>query len=217
MGDIVLHMSGIAPLVVSSDRGVNPLDPLRRELDKYTSKRSKTDDDHAMIARLEFELRLYWDQELGPFIPTGNVHKALVEGARQRKLGKKVEQGVMPLEVRLPLLYEGPRDIEGLFATGESGHVYAVTVGVNNKRTMRTRPMFREWALNVPFYLDEQKIDVEEFRLIAETTGHYIGIGERRPNKGGGFGRFNVVITSGKEGTNGNRSISADRLARSLA
>lgn len=200
MIEVLLTLKGERPLVVKSDRGVNPLDPLSRELAKFTSKRKKTEDDHEIISRIEFELGLYWDEDLGPYIPTGNVHKALVEGARQSKLGKHVEQGVIPLEVRVPVLYDGPRGIEALYET--PSHVYKVSVGIGAKRTMRTRPRFPEWALQVPFVLDPEKIDVDVFAQIATVAGRYIGLGERRPM----FGAFTAYLeTTTKESQNGHR------------
>jgi hypothetical protein len=192
MIEATLLMQGTRPLVVKSDRSVNPIDPLTRELAKLTRKQKKTEDDQQLISRIEFELGLYYDEALGPFIPTGNVHKALVEGARQSKLGRQIEQGCIPLEVRVPVLYDGPRDIEELFASPD--HVYRVSVGVGTKRTMRTRPRFGEWALRVPFVLDPEKLDLDVFEKIAEVTGRYIGLGERRPM----FGSFDVTVDSGR-------------------
>ena len=201
MLELTLTLSGDRPLVVKSDRGVNPLDPLARELAKFTGKRKKTEEDHEMISRLEYELGLYWDEDLGPFIPTGNVHKALVEGARQSKLGRTIEQGCFPLEVRVPILYDGPRTINGLFDSPD--HVYKVSVGVGMKRTMRTRARFPKWALQVPFVLDPEKVDADTFAEIAAVTGRFIGIGERRPM----FGAFTPHIEEAKEAKhNGHRS-----------
>jgi hypothetical protein len=200
MLEVTMTMKGERPLVVKSDRSVNPLDPLTRELAKLSGKRKKTEEDHAMMSRIEFELGIYWEQELGPYIPTGNVHKALVQGARQSKLGRQVEQGCIPLEVRTPILYQGPRGIDDLF--DKPDHVYKVSVGVGQKRVMRTRARFPNWALQVPFVLDPEKLDLDTFEKIAEVTGRYIGIGERRPM----FGAFTAHIETKKETLNGNRS-----------
>jgi hypothetical protein len=186
--EVKLTMKGERPLVVKSDRGVSSIDSLTKELGKVTGKRKKTEEDHALIAQIEFRLGLYWDEEHGPFMPTANVHKALVEGARQSKLGKSVEQGCIPLDVRVPILYDGPREIDKLYADPQ--HVYTVSVGVGKKRTMRTRPRFPSWALEVPMVLDPEKLDLDVFGSIADVTGRYIGLGERRPM----FGAFTAYV-----------------------
>lgn len=208
MFEVTLTMKGERPLIVQSDRGVNPLDNLVREKKKLTGLRKKTDEHHELISRIEFELGLYWDDSLGPYVPTGNIHKALVEGARQSKLGKLIEQGCFPRDVRVPILYEGPREIEALYKSPD--HVYTVSVGVSGKRVMKTRPRFPEWALNPTFYLDPDKLDVDVFAHIADVTGRFIGIGERRPGKGGPFGTFSTFVEQSEKGAmNGRAAVHA--------
>lgn len=208
MLDVLVTLIGERPLIVKSDRGVNPLDPLVRELAKITGKRKKTEDDHELISRLEFELGLYWHEDIGPFMPTGNVHKSFVEGARQSKLGKNLEQGSFPTEVRVPIIYEGPRDIEGLYQKPD--HVYTVSVGIGQKRTMRTRPRFPKWAIEVPFALDPEKVDLDVFMQVVSVAGRYIGLGERRPNKGGPFGVYSATVETQKGAmTNGKHAVHA--------
>lgn len=214
MLEVQLTMQGIQPLIVHSDRSVNPLDPLVRELAKFTGKRKKTEDDHEMVRRIEFELGLYWDEENGPYLPTGNIHKALVEGARQSKLGKSIEQGTFALDVRAPILYDGPRDIEGLYEEAE--HRYTVSVGVGQKRVMRTRPRFPVWAATTAFAIDPEKVDVDIFTAIAEVTGRYIGIGERRPNKGGPFGVFTPTVELLKGGKFNGRAVASTEMVAAI-
>jgi hypothetical protein len=196
MLDVLVTLVGERPLIVKSDRGVNPLDPLVREMAKITSKRKKTEDDHELISRLEYELGLYWHEDIGPYMPTGNVHKSFVEGARQSKLGKNLEQGTFPTEVRVPILYEGPREIEAMFQSPD--HVYTVSVGIGQKRTMRTRPRFPKWAIEVPFAIDPEKVDLDVFQSVVSVAGRYIGLGERRPNKGGPFGVYSAAVVAEK-------------------
>jgi hypothetical protein len=208
MLDVDVTLIGERPLIVKSDRGVNPLDPLVRELAKVTGKRKKTEEDHELISRIEFELGLYWHEDIGPYIPTGNIHKCFIEAARQSKLGKNLEQGSFSTEVRVPILYEGPRDIEGLFQKPD--HVYTVSVGIGQKRTMRTRPRFMKWAIEIPFVLDPEKVDLDVFMQVTTVAGRYIGLGERRPNKGGPFGVFTATVEA-KTGalTNGRKLVHA--------
>lgn len=208
MIDVTVYMVGERPLILQSDRGVNPLDSLVREKAKITGKRKKTEDDHELISRLEFELGLYWHEDLGPFVPTGNIMKCFVEGARQSKLGKALEQGSFPLEVRVPILYEGPREIEALYQNED--HRYTVSVGIGQKRVMKTRPRFPKWALEVPFALDPEKVDLDVFTAVTATAGRYIGLGERRPNKGGPFGVFSTTVEAKKGAdVNGKQAVSA--------
>jgi hypothetical protein len=209
MAEVMLLIDGTAPLIVKSDRSANVFDPLKQRLDEFTGKRKKTLEDHEMIARIEFELGLYYDSELGPVMPTGNVNKCLYEAAKKSKDGPKVKEGLTPLEVAVPILYKGPRTIEDLYADKE--HVYTVSVGIGQRRTSRTRPIFREWALKVPFFTDEARLDFHELQRFANVAGQYIGLGERRPM----FGRFQVTVT--EEGAGNGKPVRATRREAALA
>jgi hypothetical protein len=209
--DLTLIISGVAPLVVHSDRGVNPADPLKREIAKYTGKRKKTDEDHETISRLEFEMGLYWSDDFGPVMPVANVKKCLYEAAKKSKEGPKVKEGLLEMESIVPILYDGPRTIQGLYAEKDK-YVYEVSVGVMGKRTMRTRPRFPEWMLEVPFIIDTERLDATDFLRFAETAGRYVGLCERRPM----FGRFDVIVQT-EGGSNGNGTVHANRIATAVA
>ena len=191
MADLQISIVGNAPLICHNGRLADPLDPMRVRLNPYTDKRgnTKTEDDHNAIARLEFEGGLYYDEEQGPYVPGENVFKCLVEAGRLRKKGKEIERALIITREVLRIGYDGPRDIDGLYA---QGFYYRKSVGVQKARTMRTRPRFEEWALSVPCVLDTTRLDVDDLKLIVTDAGDYIGLGERRPM----FGRFMATVTS---------------------
>lgn len=126
---IKLTITGTSPLLVHNIRLANPLDPIAREMKTISAKRKKTDEDHELLARLEFEGGLYWTDDIGPYIPGVNVEKALVEGGRITKQGKQVERGLFVSDNEIPLLYSGPRDVKGLWADQSFVSTMAVKVG----------------------------------------------------------------------------------------
>lgn len=209
MLDVIVTLVGERPLIVKSERGVNQLDPFVRDLAKITGKTKKTEEDHELIARMQFELGLYWRADMGPFMPTANVQKSFVQGARLSKMGKYIEQGTFPLEVGVPILYDGPREIEEMYQ--DYDYRYTVSVGIGRKRIMCTRPRFNKWAIEVPFAIDLEKIDLDVFTQQAEMAGRYIGLGERRPGMGGPFGVYSVSVEAGPRGakSNGVAAVSA--------
>lgn len=184
MDKVTLKLTGQSPVLMHSDRGANPLDPAAKELKKLTGKRKKTDEDHAAIARLEWELGMYIDPKLGPYLPTQNIQKAIVEGGRINKLGTAVERAVLILADRAPLAYKGPRDPEGMWKAGGFADMRSVVVG--QARTMRCRPIFAEWSTEVEVLFDTSVLDRAQLVLCAENAGRLIGLGDYRPR----FGRF---------------------------
>lgn len=183
---ITLH--GTAGLLMHSARLSNPLDPAAKALKKVSAKRSKTDDDHEEMARLEHAGGLYHDIDLGPYIPGENIARALVDGAKLSKRGVKVTRGVFISSDINPLSYDGPRDIDGLWKDGRFRHMASVKVGT--ARVMRCRPFFQNWALEATGILDPSVLELDEIADIATTAGQMIGLGDWRPR----YGRFTATV-----------------------
>jgi hypothetical protein len=74
----------------------------------------------------------------------------------------------------------------------------AVVIPSTKGRVMRNRCRFEEWSLgfNVQV-LDDAEIDEKLLHDALEYSGHYIGIGDYRPQKKGMYGRF--IVSSIKE------------------
>jgi hypothetical protein len=189
---VKLNLSGVSPLIPQSDRLVNPLDPLTKEIKSLTGKRKKTDDDHYQIAKLEWIGALYFDPSIGPFIPTVNIAGSIRDGAKFSKLGSTVERALVMDPNPAPILYRGPRDLDGLWA--DESYRFSKSVVVNaGSRTMRCRPIFGQWALECEGQLQEDVLDPDVFERVARDAGQLVGLGGYRR---GGYGRYECSIES---------------------
>jgi len=183
-----IGIRGTTPLITHNIRLANPLDPIAKAMKSISAKRTKTEDDHLQLARLEFEGGLYLDPDVGPYLPGANVEKAIIEGARVTKQGKQIERGLFVLDNVIPLIYDGPRNVDKLWADENFRNVAAVRVGAS--RVMRTRPMFRTWALDVDAEIDPGLLSVEQLESIVIDAGSMVGLGDYRPR----YGRFESVV-----------------------
>lgn len=186
-----IRIDGIAKLLMHNDTLADPLLPETKEFKKISGKRAKTDADYEEMARLEFAAGLYVSDGR-VVIPSQNIMRCLIEGARINKMGPKIERGLNLVGTTFLLEYDGPKDIDGLYADRKNW-VNRMTVKVGTSRTVRCRPQFPQWALTVPAVLDDSVLDLDDLRQIAENAGAFIGLGDFR--KGGGFGRFNATVT----------------------
>lgn len=186
--EFTITIEGTAPLLMHNARLSNPLDPAAKALKAVTSKRTKTDDDHATIARLEHAGSLYLDSDIGPYMPGENIARCLIDGARVTKAGVKVTRGVFISSDVNPLAYKGPRDADGLWNDENFRHMASAKIGT--ARTMRCRPMFRQWRTQANGLLDTTVLSLEELRSITETAGAMVGLGDWRPR----FGRFTATV-----------------------
>jgi hypothetical protein len=165
-------------------RLADPLDPVVKEMKTITGKTRKTDADHDMIAYLEFVGGMYFVEGVGPYVPAANIRKAFIEAARKSKSGKLVEQGLFVDELINPLVYQGPRDLKGLWE--DKTFVSRLCVKVQQARLMRTRPQFPSWAFDTTITFDPEVLDFARVKEFAQIAGNYIGVGDYRPL----YGRF---------------------------
>lgn len=186
--DFRITLTGTAELLMHNARLANPLDPAAKAMKAISSKRVKTDDDHEEMARLEHFGSLYYDSEIGPYIPGQNIERCLVDAAKVTKSGVKVTRGVFVSTNVNPLAYKGPRTPDGLWADENFRHMASVKVQQN--RVMRCRPLFREWRTEAEGTLDTAILSFEELQSIADTAGQMIGLGDYRPR----YGRFTAKV-----------------------
>lgn len=183
-----IAITGTTALLMHNSRLANPLDPAARAMKKVTSKRTKTDDDHAEIARLEHAGSLYFDPDAGPYVPADNVWRCLYDAAKKTKRGPKIKEGVFIVTDVNPLVYPGPRTIDDLWKDESFRHLASAKVGM--QRVMRCRPVFRTWSVEAEGLIDPDIIDFTELEAITETAGNIIGLGDWRPR----YGRFTATV-----------------------
>lgn len=183
MSSMKFRITGISPLLLHNGQTSDPLNEWSKKLKKVTSKRNKTDEDHAEIGRIEWFAGLY--TESGRIIiPSDLIDACLLNGARRNKLGRQYQSGCYVKEVS-PLEFDGnDLALEKLFERGQNALRVAVRVGT--AKTMRTRPMFNAWSTTFEVEYFDDTLDSDQVEMIARVAGEQIGIGDWRPR----YGRF---------------------------
>jgi hypothetical protein len=187
-----LRLEGEAPLLMHADTLLDITHPLTRQFKELTAKGSaqRTMDDNMNIARVEWLAGLYYDEALGPYVPGAMVKRAITEAATRLKKGAPLKRGLVVVQTKIPLEYDGPRDLEGLWDEGFRDMRGAVNSGRNSGRVMRCRPCFEEWALTAEVAYDPTECDADTLAAIAEFA-QVRGIGDFRPE----FGTFAATWT----------------------
>lgn len=182
---IAIDVSGTSPLLMHNPRMVDPEFEINRKLKAITSKRKKTDEDMRAIEQLEWYGGLY--EEGGIVVqPSSKLRKCLVNTGRMSKMGKAVERALSFSTLFVPLQYDGPKDIEKVFA--DRRFHSRLSVGVGTKRVMRVRPQFFPWAMTVSgLFVEDAGLNFDELDRLVEMAGIVEGIGDNRVN---GYGRF---------------------------
>ena len=76
-----LKIEGLAPLLMHNARLANPLDTIVQAKKPIAAKRTKTDDDHALLSKYEFLGGLYIDADAGPYLPAENIERCIRDAA----------------------------------------------------------------------------------------------------------------------------------------
>jgi hypothetical protein len=183
-----LEIEGLTPMLMNSGDADRESE-LYRAYILLGQKLRKTLEDEARLREMDWQLRLYIDPELGPFIPSVSIKKVLRDAATKWKKGEDVKRSLVVRDHRVPLVYDGPRDMEGLWEAGYRYTALVQNLGMNAGRVVRCRPMFESWSISTEIAYDPEDLDYDQLELIVERAQKY-GLGDYRPVKGGNFGMF---------------------------
>lgn len=188
METLTVRITGTSPLLMHSELLCNPLAAETKAHKSVAAKRKKSDDDHLWLLESEWRNGMYHDDKIGPYIPAINLESAIAAGGKIHRLGTTIKQVVQVLDDQVKLEYDGPRKKDAMWKSGEFTDIRGV--GVNGKKIMRARPIFKRWSAQFQVAYMEDVIDRGDLVRAIEETGRRIGIGDYRPR----FGRFDVEV-----------------------
>jgi len=184
-------IQGVVPTILCNGQTSDPLNKFAKALKKITSKKNKTEEDHKEMAKLEFMACMYVDEKGHPCWPSDNLEAMIIKAAAKSRKGTDAKSAVF-IESHAPLMYDGPKTPEALWkhrTMDANPFVLRASVVVNRNRVMRTRPIFRDWALQFDVHFLIDMFERDQVIDILETAGRVIGLSDWRPK----YGRFNVV------------------------
>jgi hypothetical protein len=181
---------GISPLILQNGRCANPLDIYAKKMKSLTSKRNKTEDDLHAILETQWEAGLYWDDQMGLYMPSENLYAAFYAAAKKHKLGNKCSGILFPEALGYPIVTENHMDLSKLREDKKTRFIK--TVVVQRAKTVACRPIFHNWKINFELEFEKDTWDANEIKTVLQTLSTRIGMGVWRPGspKPGSFGKF---------------------------
>jgi hypothetical protein len=183
---ISLRLVGVCPLLMHNGRLADPLDPHAVDLAALTSKRAKTRADHEKIAEVEWYGSL-WLHGGRPCLPAEVIEAVLVDGARHKKKGRAACAGFLA-DAPAMIEFDGPSDLGELWENPSFRK--RAGVRVRDAKTMRTRPRFPKWSVDVKASFLTTVLDRDEIYDFFRIAGALVGVGDWRPK----YGKFTVEI-----------------------
>lgn len=193
MKELKVKITGMRPLVLHNGLMADPTNPYTVAIKKITSKGSKklTEHDYAERDRLEWEAGLYWSDEIGGIvIPSDNLERCILEGAKKNRLGKDFAAAVFVQEPEVKAEHRlAGKTKERIYA--DAGYTLRKGVKVQLSRIIRIRPMLPSgWSLAFTVEFDESIVNRQAVITALTEAGSLVGLGDWRPK----FGRFSVEV-----------------------
>ena len=187
MDTITFTINSTSPLLMQAETLANPLHEKTKAHKAVAGKHKKSEDDYLWLMRSEWETGMYYDEAIGPYIPSLNIEGCIAEAGKIHRLGKTIKQAVFVTTDKAPLVYEGPRKMDKMWSAG-SAFADVRGVKIKGSKVMRCRPIFLNWSASFEVAYMEDVIDKADLQRVVEEAGRRIGIGTYRPR----FGRFTV-------------------------
>lgn len=186
--EITIKALGAKPLLLHNVDLANPLNPWARKMTdlRGTPSKRRTEKWHEEMAYANFMGAFY---ESGPaggiVIPAENLRRSVVGAAKASRMGATVERALMVGDAFMPLMFEGPKSPQELWDAGKF-HITRMIRGTSGA-SPTTYPMFREWAVQASFELDESVLNLRDLEEIVARAGRIEGLGASRKQ---GYGRY---------------------------
>lgn len=187
-------VAGISPLLQNNPQTVDPFNRFAKAKKSITNKRTaKTDDDLLELGNLETESKLYFDDEIGVYIPATWITEAIIcTGFSVAKIGRaKMRGGLFATEPKIKLKYRGMnkvKTITDVVMNPEFRHRMLLKQG--QVRVPKDAPIFHDWSFETAVEFDDTVVDMGSLRRIVERSAKYGGFGDFRPT----FGRANAEV-----------------------
>jgi len=194
MKSMTITVEGVNPLLLNNPQTVDSFNPYTKQMKVITSKRAKTDEDMLALRDLEIMSKIYWDDELGIYIPSTWVTAAIAGWSfKKAKISKAdIRSAVFAVDSKVKLNYLGiskvkePSDI-----VGNPHFRHMMTLKQGQVRVVKAAPIFHEWGFKTTLEFDDSVIDAATLEQIVKHASMYGGFGDFRPT----FGRASTEVT----------------------
>lgn len=192
MKTIEMTIKGTAPLLMNSNQGVNPLNPITKKMKILTAKRKRTEEDDIEIMHLKWTLGLYWMDDIGVHVPSVNLEAMFRNAAKTVRKGTiaKQQSAITVKPDFIPLTYNAnPKTPEDLWNDPNARYSDVKVGKIKQASVILCRPRFDNWALTFRVSFDETKFEQQEVIDLFALAGREVGLCDYR----GKYGMFGIA------------------------
>jgi hypothetical protein len=192
----IIKIQGVSPLLQNNPQTVDPFNRFAKAKKVITNKKAKTDDDLIELGNLEVESKVFFDDELGVYVPATWLTESVVTKAFAiAKISKdKMRGGLFATESKLKLQYRDMgkvQAIQDIVANPVFRH--NMILPQQNVRIAKNFPIFHKWSFETILEFDDYVVDFGSLKNIIQTVAKYGGYGDFRPTFGRAFAEVENV------------------------
>lgn len=182
--DIEIIAAGLKPLLLHNVDLANPLNPYSRQMAdlRGTPSKRRTEKWHEEMSKAQFMGAFYEGDPIS--IPAENLRRSIISAAKVSRMGTAVLRALTVVTPSVPIVYDGPKTRDGLWDAG--WHLTRMIRGTGGA-SPTTWPKFDNWAVRVPFDLDETVLNLRDLDELVKRAGKIEGLGASRKQ---GYGRY---------------------------
>ena len=190
-----VKITGIAPLLQNNPQTVDPFNRYSKAKKAITNKRTaKTDDDLIELGNLETESKIYFDDEIGVYVPATWLTEAInVTAFAVAKIGKaKMRGGLFATEPKVKLHYRDMGKVKTITdVVMNPAFRHRMLLKQGQVRVPKDAPIYHDWSFQTVIEFDDTVLDFGSLKRIVERAALYGGFGDFRPT----FGRAKAEVT----------------------
>jgi hypothetical protein len=193
---LTLNITGMNPLLQNNPQTVDRFNDYTRAMAKINAKKTRrTDEDYRDLQNIEVRAKIYWDENLGIYVPGTWVSAAIAAASfKKAKISKADIRGSVFVEDdKIKLNYENsnlvkkPEDI-----VGNPFFRLNMTLKQGQVRVVKAVPIFHKWSFSTKLEFDDKLVDESSLIDIIKHASLYGGFGDFRPT----FGRAQAEVVS---------------------
>lgn len=189
-----ISIKGVSPLLQNNPQTVDRFNRFAKRMAQINAKKTRrTDDDYLELRDLEMEAKVYFDSDLGVYVPSSWLAEAVATAAfKVAKISRADIRGAMfTTDDKLKLSYRDSDKVAGIEDVVKNpAFRQMLTLPQGQVRVVKAFPIFHKWSFSTALEFDDKIIDPDSLTRIVEHTAKYGGFGDFRPK----FGRATAEV-----------------------
>ena len=188
-------ITGVTPLLQNNPQTVDRFNKFEKRLATITAKKTKrTDDDYLETRDIEMEAKVYFDAELGVYVPSSWLLEAVAcSSFKVAKISKaEIRGSLFATDEKIKLNHKWSNKVKNVAdIVGNPDFRQLLTLPQGGIRVVKAFPIFHQWSFSTSLEFDDKTADPSSITRIIEHTSKYGGFGDFRPK----FGRAVAEVT----------------------